>query len=489
MANPPSLSLRSQRALPPPPDAKSPLRPQVAAARLPGKTATLIRQHQQVTKAYLPRELQAAMAAEQATAGHQPLGAQRTVADAVDRGPVNQARPLAPMPAGLAVSPIVAADAVPSQPPTTEEIQAHLGQLSPLAASFQSYALAFNQLRDPRTLGTMNYLHATNHGGVAEFGRRTAMAAAGRLRANFKAEFKVRVEAELKKLVRQPGYKAENRKSALKALQARLKAQLTQELLDLDQYDASKLQPTEFIGPRPMRDSEDVAVKEALDRVFSSHLQLMAVCSVEHRSDAKAKAIAAMEKTLDTKLMSASKKRDNEEGKAPIVLEVKTDGVGGRLAVEIFTRMPLLLKTYGDVHAKLDSPDFAKADFLKKKTVEEIREQIANFPIKLEMASKLLLEAAQSDEIKHVPEAQRALGELAYALEILKSALAKPLQRVVELIDAPLQEVARHRVLKRRGHAPDPAAAKAAIAAVKRHAVGEERLFQPLTIPQPATAA
>lgn len=99
MANPPSLSLPPQRALPPLPDAKSPLRPQVSAARLSGKTATLIRQRQQVSKSYLPRELRARLAAEPGASNHQPVGAQQTVALIVDTGPANQAqaRPLEPL--------------------------------------------------------------------------------------------------------------------------------------------------------------------------------------------------------------------------------------------------------------------------------------------------------------------------------------------------------------------------------------------------------
>ncbi|MBL0944880.1 MAG: hypothetical protein IBJ04_11185 [Hydrogenophaga sp.] len=501
MANPPSLSLPPQRALPPLPDAKSPLRPQVSAARLPGKTATLIQQRQQVSRSYLPRELRARLAAEPGASDHQPVGAQQTVALAVKNSAATATLPLGPMPSGPAAVP--GSDAPTAQRPTqtqpqsqsrpsSAQVRAHLTQLAPVQGAFKSYVRTFNnELRDQRTLSTMNYLHGMNHGGVAEFAERAAMGEEGRLRTNFKAEFKAQVAKEAQKLERQPNLSAAAKRSALKNFRAGLKERLTEKLRNMERVDIAPLQrASETIGPfNGVNRQEEDAVKEAMERMFSSHLQLLSVLSVGHRNDSKAKAIAALEKTLDEKLELVSRRRSNGEGALPIVVKVKAKDIGGRLAVEIFTRLEILLQTYEKHCADLDSPDFEAASRMRGRTVTEIREQIESFPIKLEMTIELLLQAAQSDAIKNVPDARSALSELAYALQNLKVALEKPLQRVLDVVDAPVQDVVAHRALTRRTHSPDRAAAKAAWEAVQRTAAPAEKALQPLTASQHAKAA
>jgi hypothetical protein len=498
MANPPSLSLPPQRALPPIPDAKSPLRPQVSAAHLPGKTATLIRQRQQVSKSYLPRELRAALAAEQGTSGNQPVGAQQTVDLVVKNSAATATQPLGPMPSGVAAVPGSDANtaALPTQPqPSSAQVHAHLARFAPVLDAFKSYLWTFNnELRDQRTLSTMNYLHGTNHGGVAEFAERAAMGEEGRLRTNFKAEFKAQVAKEAQKLERQPNLSAAAKRSALKDIKARLKEKLADKLRDMERVEISPLQRvSETIGPfKGVNRQEDDAVKVAMERMFSSHLKLLSVFSVSHRNDSKAKAIAAIEKTLDEKLDLVSRKRSSGEGVLPIVVKVKAKDIGGRLAVEIFTRLEILLKTYEKHCADLDSPDFEAASRMRGHTVNEIREQIESFPIKLEMTIELLLQTAQSDAIKNVPEARSALSELAYALQNLKVALEKPLQRVLDVVDAPVHEGVQHRALTRRTHAPDrraAIAAKAAWEAAQRNATPIENVLQPLTTSQHAKAA
>jgi len=395
--------------------------------------------------------------------------------------------PLSPMPGSDAAELIPVHTPETPAPATASPVDTGLKDRVETANSrFKDYAKAFNDLRDPRTLGTMNYLNATGHGGLVEFGERTALAEEARLLAHPKDELKAQVKAEAAKAARKPGFDPAQGKVALKAIAQDVRARLGQRLASIK---ATQLGPIDFANAAAHDTStpqgaQDRAVRQALDKVFSCHLQFNAAFAVAHRHDGKAKAIKAAEARLDEAMAGA---RGSLPGKAPVELNLRARDIGGRLPVEILTRMDLMLRAYTDALAKADGADPAKALTTKARCAEEMRDQMAAYTVKLDLIVQLLLKAAQADELRDVEDAWRPLSELAYAIEAFKGALQVPFAQVRALIDEPAaaapvspkrRVLARQTPSRKQGTARREAA-DAALAAVRR-AGASDAILAPL---------